>query len=779
MPKAIRDEVQFMPHKYTGIKTFIPVILILVISVCSRSAAFENTGNNAAQIDLFQAYPWLKDRIALSQEYDLSKSRPAMSSRGVYGVGNGRVFALVGVGLPQNTLTNLVGPVYEKSETVQFTPVWNRLIRNNAEITQKPVENIELPKCLLYRVRGAAIVVNRESNGGVSMYSVTYAPPGDETIYRIVTVRNETKEPVEGLSLVVESHTIEETAEVFAGSALSYKSGDRIMLIDLPGASAKAAPGKLEFPLGVLAPGGEAAAIVRISFFRDEVDRGKIESAPESFYPKLEETRAYWHNWLDGSLSARSSDKKLADLFENTLVMLKTQIVESNGALVVMARYSGAWCRDAYGPIRYLLWGGKYKDAGRIAAYYDYATRLTGFRNRYNADLDIKAAPEEFDWQMLDPLQGDDPNILILHIYNYYRFTGDRDFIREHYGFMRRNMLGQKYDNFMMPFHGDETFQVYVMMAESAAMRDFYSVDTNFWYTVAAEAMADMAGQIGEKEDAALFRKLAKQCRAVTDETYWREDSGFYIPYKRKDTLEPAQYPFANINLHPLWNGYGKPADRKQKKNLLKTVKTLMSKNGTINTTPRVSYYTGMTPGLLLYDLKKMGAYRVADRAFTAMTKVIMSPTGEFAEAYDGKDRWINYAANPNLYRPWETAIDVEALLYYILGMEYDHTENLLTLYPCLPPGVGWIEFSDLHAGPASIDIGIKKSDSGTIEVNIRNSGEGSVGVQVYMEADMGRDTPEGAVNFDTHAWARRLWLYKSNLAPGMEMKNISGTISR
>lgn len=765
-------------YSNTGIHRTVLFLSLIVIPAVAAGAQSAETAH-AVKPDLFRAHPWLDNRVSLVQEFDLAQRTPAMSSRGVYGVGNGRAFALVGAGIPQNRLTNIVGPVYEKSESIQLPPVWNRLVVNNMEVTKTPVEDVQLTESLLYRVRGAAITVNRESNGELAMYSVTYAPPDEAAIFRIITVRNKTDRPLEGLSLVVESHDRDEKAGVFMNNRLLYEAADRRMLIDIPGASVKALPGRLELPLGVLAPGGEATAVLRILFFGESVGPEEIESAPESMYPRLEATRRHWNEWLGGALSVRSSDGRLGDLIENTLLLLGTQIVDSNGALAVMARYSGTWCRDSYGPVRFLLWGGKYDAARRIAAYYDYATRMTGFRNRYNADLDIDSAPAGFNWNDIRPQKGDDPNILILHIYNVFRFTGDTDFVREHYGFMRRNMLGQEYENFIMPFHGDETYQVYVMMAESAAMDRFYSVDTGFWYAVAAEAMSEMADAAGEKEDAALFAKLARRCRAVVDETYWLDDRGFYSPYMRKESGALAGYPFANINLRPLWNGYGDADDIKMKSNLLKTVRALMSKNGTMDTTPRLNYYTGMTPGLLLFNLKKMGVYKLADRAFHGMTGRIMSPTGEFAEAYDGKDHWLEYASNPNIYRPWETAINIEALLYYMLGMEYDHHRNSLALYPHLPPGTDWIEYDNFHAGPATVDIDIRRNDSGMIEASVVNSGEGAVSVEVYMEAGPGMDTPPGASAEDTHPWGRRLWLYEKQLAPGEALGAISGAVYR
>ena len=118
---------------------------------------------------------------------------------------------------------------------------------------------------------------------------------------------------------------------------------------------------------------------------------------------------------------------------------------------------------------------------------------------------------KEFDWESVTPQQGDDPNILIMHIYNVWRATRDLAFVREHYGFMRRTLMGQDTGDWHLPFHGDETYQVYIMMQEGAPMDTFYSVDTSFWYAVAAESLAEV-------------------CREQGDKHYWDADRGYYIP---------------------------------------------------------------------------------------------------------------------------------------------------------------------------------------------------------------------------------------------------------
>jgi len=477
------------------------------------------------------------------------------------------------------------------------------------------------------------------------------------------------------------------------------------------------------------------------------------------------------------SLRITSDAPRIRSFIENTLSMLNTQTALLNGAVAVMARYSGAWCRDAFGPILFFLKAGKYEDAKRVASFYDYASRLLGFRNRYPVDLDLRKAPEVFDWQSIAPQQGDDPNILILHIYNVWRATDDNNLIREHYGFMKRNLLGQVTGDWHLPFHGDETYQVYIMMQEGAPMDAFYSVDTSFWYAVAAESLAEMADAIGETADAAAFRKRAQQCRHHVEKYYWDQERGYYTPYVTKDGLTPATSPFANINLRPLWMGYAQPSDPRMRQNVINTTKILMKKSGTMKTTKRVAYYTGMTPGLLLWNLKAIGLTERADMAFHGLLDVAMSPLGDFAEAYDGNDRWLDYSHLPNVYRPWETSINADAVLYYLTGYDYDHRSNRLTLQPHLPPGVNEMAIDNLYAGPNKVRLYMKRSQERPyrMDVTVENTGANGLEIELLTEIIKDETAPKGFEVIDYANYQRKMWRILNTLEPGDAIKGLGG----
>ncbi len=661
---------------------------------------------------LTQRHLWLADASSLGQSFDYESGVPPKTRRGALGVGNGLAFALIGLDMPQNATSNMIGPDYETGEK-WFGPVSHSLEAGGVPLAPRSSR--------LYRVRRTNVSVVEEDFGGLVLRTVVFAPPGIPAIVRLAEIENIGKETAQDVALTVRASAGggDSRAE---GAALRFVYDGKAMTVSFADGAGEAAAGALRRVIGDIPPGGRGVATTVAAFSLEGAPAPSVTDDPELL---LERVREEWAAWLEGSMSVKSSDARLADFFENTLVMLKTQQSAANGAVAVMSRYSGAWCRDAYSPIRLFLLAGKFEEARAAASFYDRASRLVGFRNRYPANLDLSAAPDEFDWDSIRPQQGDDPNILILHIYNVWRAgAADDDYIRGHYGFMRRNLTSQFDAECRLPFHGDETYQVYVMMQTGAPMSDFYSVDTNFWHVAAAEAMSEMAAALGLEEDARTFADRAAACRALTDAHYWNDSDGYYVPFVKKDSLSPADSPFGDINFNALWMGYGAPSDEKLRRNALAAAKKLMNKTGGVKTSSRVSTFTGMLPGYLLYNLKALGLTPQADLAFDSLFNGSMSKTGEFAEAYGANNRWMDYTTHPNVLRPWETAINAEAVLYYLTGFRYDHRSKRAALSPSLPPGVGFVAVENLRAGQNRLSVYITAKDDGQLEVEARATGE-------------------------------------------------------
>lgn len=731
------------------------LILIIVVTFLSGfwfSVSAETSTN----------FDWLADVSSFAQELDLSKGNPNITTLGGYGLGTGYAFAIQGVAIPQNALTNIVGPDYEKSEGKMFPPVWHAASYKSGE----EYEDFKIISSKLMRVRKTSITISEEKAKNFMLTTISFAPFKEKRFLRIVKFKNTSDTAIPGAFLTIYNKTLTDNAENKDSSMLVSTAGERTMtssfITDKP-ASAKyiSEPGALRVKIPAIEPGGEHISYIQISF--SDSDQ-KINE--KQVYKKLEENYAEWNEWMKDAINAKSSDGYLGDLFDNTLVLLKTQMTADNGALAVMARYSGMWCRDTFGPIRYLRFSGKYEEIKKIASFYDLATRMIGFKNRYPVDLDLTKAPKEIDWNAITPQQGDDPNLLILQYYYYYMATGDKDFIKEHYGFLKRNFTGQAHQDFRLPFHSDETYQVFIMMSETAKMHDFYTADTGFEFTMASAALSEMAEAIGEKEDAKIFTAASENCRIKTEEYYWDEKDGYYRPYAWKNSLENVSYPFANINLRPLWINYSDAADKNARKNLFYTGKTL-SRKRTMKSSPKVGYYTGMTPGLLLYNYKSIGFYKRADSTYEGMIKDVASPTGEFAEAYDSKDRWMNYAVEPNIYRPWETSINTEAALYYVTGISYDHKTDSVRLIPHLPQGVSWFEIANLHAGKHVLTMTIKEIESGVVNVTVTNTGGEPVKIELLTETLDNSDKDKDVQIIDFADYGRKMSIKEFDLKPG------------
>ncbi|HOO56774.1 MAG TPA: trehalase family glycosidase [bacterium] len=721
-----------------------------------------------ADTNPFEVCPWLDAASPLDQVLDLSERTPAQHRLGAFAAGNGNVFALLGINIPQNMLSNITGPDYETSESKAFLPVWHTLRWVDSDTGQ--ASEINFTRTRLYRVHSTSIIVNVEQNDNISMNTVTFAPPGETVIYRIVSIANTSPRPIDGLTLIVEAHNKQSAVQTFGDSRLMQLIDTDRLIIGSVGSEPVATEGELALPIGTLVPGQVSTRVLYLSLSDKNDNNDTFPPADFDIKTVLERTRDWWLTQLDGSLSAESSNPRLGGLFENMNVIIKAQQDSNSGGISQMARYSGIWCRDTFGPVRYLLYSGMFDDIKKTLRYYDYATRIRkGFGNRYPLDLDVSSEPPEPDWDKIRPQQGDDPNLLILQYYWYYKATGDISFIKKHYGFMRRNLTGQQHEGYRLPFHGDETYQVWVMMAESDPMKNFFSADTGFEHVAAARAMSEVAAMLGYEEDAREFAADAEKCRDKTEKYYWSDERGAYIPYARKDTLAPAVGVFANINLRPLWIDYAPASDARQRENVVTTAKRLMKKKGTMKTAPRVSLYTGMTPGLLLYNLKSLGAMKIADRAFEGLMTYGFSPTGETAEAYDQNDHWLNYGPAPTVYRSWETAINVESVLYFITGLKYDHEKDVAVFQPYLPPGVDWISFKNLHAGRYVFDMSIRRRDGSTLEVTIKNTGARNAAVELLIEPVAGASPGFAAQEIEHAAYRRKLWHSGVTLAPGAD----------
>ncbi len=731
------DRLFFNILKSTAVcagRLFVSSALLMSLVFPIIVTASESKTLSGRQPSLFEVCPWLNDNVPFVQELELSKGKPGITSLGAFGIGNGNVFALIGLQIPQNKMTNIVGPTYEKSESEQFYPVWSTLEQSDSANGRST--EVSLIRTRMYRVRNTPIVVNVEKNDIVSMLSVSLAPLKTNTVFRNISVKNESDRTIDGLVFVVHSGEGKDVAQPFEKNMLGQMVGEKRMVVGILDNGVKASSGRLDTPIGTLRPKEEKSFVIFIDIQPKSAAFLPPDPSKVDMKSMLEATYTEGSAWMKNAITSTSSDPKLEGILESILTVIRTQTTSDNGAVSPMGKYSGSWCRDSFGPVRLLLASGKFDEVKRILRFYDLATRIRGFGNRYEIDIDLSKAPENVDWDSMFPQNGDDPSLLVLQYYFYYKASGDSEFIRSHYGFIRRNMTGQKHEAFRLPFNGDETYQVYFLMSETRPLKEYYSAEAGFLYAEAARAASEMAAAIGEKADAEMFAAKAAAARAATEEYYWDAAQGIYLSGRRKDTLAPVGSPFADINLNPIWSGYATPEDPNARLNAVNTAKKLLTKEGTVKSSIKTALYTGLAPGMMLYNLKAVGLLDQADRAYSGLMDRMLSRTGEFAEAYDSRDRWVNYGSAPTVYRPWESGVNAEAIVYYITGAKYDNKNDIVTIQPHMPPGVEWVRLENLHVGNYPLSLYLKRRADGKIGIELTNLGAKRVNLLLLTEPD-------------------------------------------
>lgn len=630
--------------------------------------------------------------------------------RGAFSLGNGSAFAILGLSRPVNTLENIIGPRYQKQ--VGFLGRWSTLLERKG----RP---LRLPDWVAARVRGTALVLTRERGDGVTLYTVNCAPGPSwgevPALLREVWVTNESERPLKGLSVL---HKFERHVEgVDKKQRLVFLSHGEIKMAfgtvrgELPRVSEKG----LIFRLPEIPPGQS----VRISSFLTIGD--SWEEARE-FSRLLRSRQAcwplnMWRGWRERGLRLRTPDERVNDFLDTALVLCKAQQA-AFGGFSPMHGYTFYWIRDANGPIRLFLTCGFFDDVKRCLDWHFRACSSLGkVPNSLSLDINVKSPPK-VEWAESPVPRAEIASFLVLQHLWYWRATGDISLAKSCLPMLERCIFGQELrPDGRLPFHADETYRFpgYFFFEQTGKFPTDYvhlstlSADSAFEFVSACEGLAEIERELGREGMAQKLSRLAKFVRKATERFYWMEDLGLYSPSSSPLSdwqVHPA--PFANINLRPLWVGYLAPHDPKAIRNLLQTVSMLSRGDGMIKTTPSFGYYTGMVPGYLLYNLAAVD-HPGAESALEALLRAV-TPAGEFCEMHLPSDRPAVRGKHWGFHhlRPWETGINAEAVVFYLLGIRQNAPGRGLEICPRLPSGWAEMDAEGIRCGDSILSLEVR-----------------------------------------------------------------------
>ncbi|MCC6156882.1 MAG: hypothetical protein IT350_02440 [Deltaproteobacteria bacterium] len=699
-----------------------------------------------------------------------NEPRPRMI--GGFGIGNGRCFTMTAGKLPLTAWFNTLGPDYQKNL---------RFFSEKTLDLYRFGERLAWDRERAYRIRGTGVTVIRQDAGDISLWTIDFAPEGDDVdgtaatsaLGRIVVAHNRGDAPADGLSVAlgtvwghVNEGLITETIHE-DGKNLAYGFWN----------AEKGAGVSVE--LETLAPGGEAVTPVLMAFARSGT--GDTDDAREVFadvaaldpWDVLAATVDRWKNYEAEGARVSASDERLTDLFEGMTVNLRNQQT-FEGAITQMSEYSFAWLRDIMGPAVFLPLMGRAPQFRDMLDYYWLATLVNGnFANAMKVDHDISNPPAEPDWASMGTLTGkigaESPSYHILHYRADLDATGDWSRIEERYGMLRHALIHQDFrEGCLLPFSGDETFRPAMAVAYGDGLSGNYedthlSANSSFLFVAAAEFMVQVADHMGEAGHAAGYQALADAVRDCAEDYYWLDARGFYSPMIDKITLEPLDAPFEDVNATPLWIGFQHDDDVHGKDNLINAFEALDEKDGVFHSPVSPTWIaltrlagveegamTGMAQGYQLEALARIDHPWAAD-SFANYTNmyhptgntsegIIVDDWGRFAYLYEPFGYLVDLTAR---YRSWEGPINAAAMLRYLFGLDLDARNERIAIAPHLPGGWDFARIDGATVGDAHFDLVVERADDG-YRVTISPDSDLTVNAKLAIDGDAGVVTVNG-----------------------------------
>ncbi len=704
-------------------------ILALLVGVggCGRwgTARYNRQHCVLTQDELLTTYPWLDEFFpAWQQAADFAGGEvPRYSDLGCFPLGNGYVFAYEGLKYPWGTLENVAGPEYQKTGG-RFGQIIPSLMAGEEPVAWARQK-------IRWIKPGGLVNTQSTAQNGLGLTTYDFVCPEFPALIRVLVATNSGRKPQPAVALAL---TFTSTAEQVGGDILITR-GTRRMRGGALGARATIASTGLipELPadlsrdvrplmlddigsswqceLGTLQPGQSVAKLIYLVFTTSEAEEQNVlDQISQRGFGLLDDVHRYWSDWQSRTVTVECSDERVVALLAIQKYLCAIQQAYEGG-FSPMDGYSYTWVRDSNGPIRYLLACGDFDAVKRHLEYhFNGCAQQQCIGNNLPLDLQFEDEIVPPDWSQVPVERAEVPSFVILQHYWYYKYTGDLELIARHWPYLERCLLGQQVDERgTLPFHGDETYRFpgYLLFKAGREASDYVSLeacsaDSAFEYVAAAEGLAEMASALDKNDEAQQYQGLAQQVRRTTERLYRQPTRGFYAPAMSDFSPQVHEYPFAPINMRPLWIGYTQPG-RQQENNVLNALKYLWKEEGTVNLTPSFGYYGPMTVGYVLYNLAEIG-HPAAEIALAGVLRAAEC-SGGYAEMNEPDDRPSDEVWGQNRIRPWEGGINAQAILHYLTGLKADAPRGEVALRPQIPQSWAWLKVRNLPVGDCRLRL--------------------------------------------------------------------------
>lgn len=718
----------------------------------------------------FDDHPALANLSLFRSRFDgPSDTRPDQQHRGSLGVGNGHIFALVGLTDPLNTLHSLTGPIYHRGP--RFFGDFGFTLALDGDDAPFDTEWIGRPRHL-------PAVVTRADAGSVHLLTVDVAPipqgadPHEvpPLVLRHLLLRNDGSGPVDA--------SVRLTA--FDPWILGEDGVLRTPLDDVdpreaglwsPDAPWVENDETFALSAGTLAPGEEAHLRLWVAVGANPAHLTAVLADAEEADADawLADTLAWWERFAARGTQVEVDDPWLTDFLDGLRVMVRVQ-QSAGGGVVPLSRYTGTWLRDTIGPVRFYTRLGLFDEAQAALEYLHDCHRERGdYGNSCGSGQRPQDIVREVDWDALPPFTGrvaaEGPSYVALAWWELSRWSGSSDRALALWPYLRRSMLAQKIEDGLQPWSGDETFRmamnVVLGMPVEVPWEDIaFSSNSSFLYLAAARALASIADE-HHPEDATTLRARADEVERALIDTFTQPEGHFSAVHFRDPERDPNPLPFEDANLNAIWSRAFAPDDPVALANLEGLRVFAGQGDGTIQSPPDPQYQvnpsfqsgfaTGMLPGFTLFNFAETGDAE-HPLAFREVLRYA-SPTGHFDEGllygdriafqpvYDRSGRTGDVAAR---YRPWESGIVGDAVLSYLVGAE--PIAGGLRVRPRLTAGDA-MRVGPILAGDAVAELSVRWKDEGW-QVFVESLADAPFKIQIELPLGVWEDvawTAEGS----------------------------------
>jgi hypothetical protein len=273
-----------------------------------------------------------------------------------FGMGNGKVFTLLGLDIPLNSLSTTIGPYYQDVGGYFADQSIHTLVEDDR---LKPKEE------WMWRVRGTDIILSKTLyyQTNLEMYTCTFIPRQEQAILRKIILINRESQPINDVRL--ELNVVGDTD--LQGDFLVQERGDKNMAIWGQNQQNQVGNPQLQqyiLSVGTLDGGAEEACELHYYFYLDTESLTDIRTSISSktFDTHLQETFEWWDNWMSEVKLPVTPDVRVNDLMDSGIVIIQTQ-VDQSGATSNLHRYTSAFVRDTFAITLFYLTIGKVDEA--------------------------------------------------------------------------------------------------------------------------------------------------------------------------------------------------------------------------------------------------------------------------------------------------------------------------------------------------------------------------------------------------------------------------------